>query len=52
MEVKILMASYVWRCSFEIKKLNVDYEFSSEWNLDGPDEVLVVLELLISDLCK
>lgn len=43
--------SYVRRGSFEIKKLNVDDEFSGQWNLKSPDEVVVALELLISNFC-
>ena len=42
----------MWRCGFEVEKLNVDDEFSGEGNLNRPDEVIVGLELLISNLCK
>lgn len=42
--------SYVGRRSLEVEELNVDDEFSGQGNLEGPDEVVVGLELLISDL--
>lgn len=41
------MKIYVWRCSLEIKKLNINDESPGQWNLKRPDKILTTMQRLI-----